>query len=146
MSTTTLSGGCHCGSIHIDISLPKSSSEYSPRACDCDFCRKHGASYISDPLGKLRMTVRNASDLGRYKQGSGISDCLVCRNCGVLVGYSYQEDGKTWIVVNSRAFDDDVQFGGETQVSPKLLSQEKKTERWKQIWFHDIEIEFSQSS
>jgi hypothetical protein len=143
MSTTTLTGGCHCGNIHLDISLPKSSRDYSPRACDCDFCRKHGASYISDPSGKLRMTVREPSDLGRYKQGSGVSDCLVCRNCGVLVGYSYQEGDQTWVVVNSRALDGAVEFATETPVSPKLLSQDKKTERWKQIWFHDVEIKFT---
>lgn len=146
MSATSLSGGCHCGNIHIDISLPKSSSEYSPRACDCDFCRKHGASYVSDPMGTLRMTVRAQSDLGRYKQGSGVSDCLICRNCGVLIGYSYQEAGQTWIVVNSRALEGDTAFGAETPVSPKLLAQDKKTERWKQIWFKDVEIRFEQTA
>ena len=141
MTATTLSGGCHCGNIHIDMALTKASAEYSPRACDCDFCRKHGASYISDPQGTLRMTVRNFADFGRYKQGSGASDCLFCRNCGVLVGYSYAENGQIYAVVNSRAVDGAAQFGTETAASPKLLPQEKKTERWKQIWFRDVVIE-----
>lgn len=142
MSATTLSGGCHCGNIHIEINLTKTSKEYSPRACDCDFCRKHGASYISDPQGKLHMSVGTPADFGRYKQGSGASDCLICRNCGVLVGYSYEEDGRTYMVVNSRAIEGAEQFGAETTVSPRLLAQEKKTERWKQIWFGDVTISF----
>ena len=92
------------------------------------------------------MTVHAASDFGRYKQGSGASDCLICRNCGVLVGYSYEEDGMTYVVINSRAIDGDTQFAAETPVSPRLLAQEKKTERWKQIWFRDVVIDIAPSS
>lgn len=140
MEQTSLSGGCHCGNVHLEITLTAATSMQSPRACDCDFCRKHGAAYVSDPQGKLRIDVRNENDFGKYKQGSGISDCLICRNCGVLIGFSYQEDDQLYVVINSKAIDGQLQFGTETPVSPKLLDATKKSERWKQIWFRDVVV------
>lgn len=56
------------------MELPHASCAYHPRACDCDFCRKHGAAYISDPQGAVRIQVKDAQQLGRYRQGSGIAE------------------------------------------------------------------------
>src|SRR5690242_281873 len=97
---TRLTGGCHCGNIRLEIDLIRTPGAYSPRACDCDFCRKHGASYVSDPDGSLTVRVQEEGRLVRYRQGSGTAVCLVCANCGVVVGVVYDEAGKTFGAIN----------------------------------------------
>src|SRR5260221_14679366 len=96
-----MTGGCHCGNIAVEMELPRAARTYSPRACDCDFCRKHGAAYVSDPQGCLRVRIRDGRDSGTYRQGSEIADCLFCRNCDVLVGANYRSEGKIYGVVNA---------------------------------------------
>src|SRR5690348_18095264 len=59
---------------------------YHPRACDCDFCRKNAAAYVSDPQGSLGIRVQDARCLGNYRQGSGVAECIFCAKCGVLIG------------------------------------------------------------
>ena len=42
----SLSGACHCGALRLQLTLPGDPADYAPRACDCDFCRKHGAAFF----------------------------------------------------------------------------------------------------
>lgn len=144
MNTHTLNGGCHCGNIRVEVSLADVPAASHPRVCDCDFCRKHDASYISDPQGALRIDIADERELGRYRQGDGIADFLICRHCGVLVAVSYQENGEIYATVNRKTLDGASRFGEETAVSPKLLSGAKKTERWKQNWFRKVIVNVKQ--
>lgn len=115
------------------------SASYSPRACDCAFCRAHAASYVSDSQGKLEIRVKDAANLSKYRQGSGIAECLICKICGVLVGVSYNDDGRLYATINSKAVKNGA-FGAETAVSPKTLGDQEKVERWKDLWFSDVTI------
>jgi hypothetical protein len=135
-----LTGGCHCGNLLLEIGLPKEPKTYAPRACDCDFCRKHGASYVSDPGGDVVIRLQEPRLLGRYRQGSGAAECLLCIRCGVLIGASYREGETLFATINSRAIDAGAQFGPETVVSPKLLGEAEKIGRWKSLWFPAVEI------
>lgn len=56
------------------------------RACQCSFCRAHGALTTSDPSGSLLFLVNDDALLQRYRFGSRTADFLVCRGCGVYVG------------------------------------------------------------
>lgn len=135
-----IEGGCHCGNIRVAVEIQNAPTYYCPRACDCDFCRKHCASYISDPLGSLRIAVENSQLLGRYRQGSGIAECLFCARCGVLVGVIYQEDGQVYGTVNSAALMSEEGFGEKKSVSPKLLATSEKVGRWKELWFSNVTL------
>jgi len=132
-----LKGGCHCGNVHINFQLSRHPGSYNPRACDCGFCLKHGAAYVSDPAGTLRIEARDSQKLGRYRQGSGTAECLLCTNCGVLVGVAYQENGRTLATVNYRAVEG-ARFGNEVTVSPKKLGVAEKVTRWKELWFPNV--------
>jgi hypothetical protein len=138
MGTHQMSGACHCGNFQIKIELTDAPSASVPRACDCDFCRKHGASYISDPHGTLRIDVTDERDFGIYKQGSGTANFIICRKCGVLIGATYQEEGQLFATINSKVIECESQFAIETTVSPKLLSTDQKAGRWKEKWFRDV--------
>ncbi len=140
MVTRKYVGGCHCGNIALEMEITGKPDSYNPRACDCDFCRKHAASYVSDPHGKLVILVKNETNLSKYRQGSGIADCLVCNICGVLVGVCYEEHGRLYATVNRKTVVNSTDFGAETVVSPRTLNDQDKIQRWKNAWFSDVSI------
>ena len=135
-----LNGGCHCGNILIEIEFTGVLTAYNPRVCDCDFCRKHGDSYVSDPQGALLIHIKDERHLRKYRQGSGIADCLLCGNCGVLVAITFQNDQQLYATVNSKAIDSGAHFGERKSVSPRKLSDGEKIERWKDNWFRNVSI------
>ena len=141
MTTYKSVGGCHCGNITFEMEITKDPSSYNPRKCDCDYCSKQGAAYISDNNGKLIVSVRDKINLGKYRQGSGIAEFLSCKSCGVLVGACYEEKDKLFAVINSKAVDRSTSFGLEIMVSPKELNDNEKTQRWRDIWFSDVSIQ-----
>src|SRR5579871_2878734 len=134
-----LHGGCHCGNIRLELSLSQTPTVYGPRACDCDFCRKHAAAYVSDPAGALAIRIQDASQTARYRQGSGQAEFLLCTRCGVLTAVLYQDAGRTYAAVNARACDA-AGFGPEQSVSPKQLAAGEKSARWRSLWFPDVSI------
>lgn len=140
MTTYQFIGGCHCGNIQFEIDLTREANTYNPRACDCDFCLKHGASYLSDSEGKLVITIKNEHDVNKYQQGNKIADFLICRNCGVLVGVTSEIHGKLFATINSKAITNNAEFGSEKSASPKKLDAQTKTERWEDIWFPNTVI------
>jgi hypothetical protein len=135
-----LEGGCHCGNLHLTMGLTRPPSGYAPRECDCDFCQRHGAAYVSDPAGTLRLQIEDEGRVTRYRQGAERAVCLLCSSCGVLVAVLYEEGARSWATVNFRAVDRAEFFGARTAVSPKLLEADEKLERWKRIWIPDPTI------
>ncbi len=133
-------GGCHCGKIQLSAELSETPESYNPRACDCDFCRKHGAAYISDPSGHLRISLKPGSDDHRYRQGSGTAEFLLCPNCGVLVAVLYNTAASIYAAVNTRCMDDSTAFGKTNTTSPQTLSSSEKTKRWQDIWFSNVDV------
>lgn len=138
---TSIYGSCHCGNIRMQAELPEPMGTYSPRACDCDFCEKHGASYVTDPQGKLKIKVRDPQLLRYYHQGDENADFMVCMNCGVLAGVTYQYAGVIYGAINSRVIEGRENFAPTTRVSPKTLDEEVKLKRWREIWFPHVEME-----
>jgi hypothetical protein len=141
-----LNGRCHCGNLSLALGLPKPLPHYHPRACDCAFCRKHGARYLADPAGSLRIRVRDAAELVIYHQGSGIAECLICGRCGVLVAITYRDGDRLYAVANASVLDDAETLGDSLPVSPRTLSADEKIARWKQLWFSDVRLEAASAS
>jgi hypothetical protein len=96
---TDLSGHCHCGAIRVEMSTALPTRELPLRACQCSFCRRHGALTTSDPDGRLRIEVAPGS-ANRYRFGLGITDFLLCAECGVYVAATMESDGGLTAVVN----------------------------------------------
>lgn len=139
----TQNAQCHCGNITAEVTFSNELSSYSPRACDCDFCIKNGAAYISDQQGQLRIKIKNADDTSLYKQGDKLVDLLICSKCGVLVSVSYSDNGKIFAGLNSKTLVNRDQLAPSQKASPKLLSASEKIKRWTQIWFSDVAIDRS---
>ena len=127
-------GGCHCGALRWEFEGGTPLSTLVPRACDCDFCRRHRAAWVSDPQGRLQLQATVAA-LQRYRQGSGQAEFLMCRDCGVLVAVvARREAGALIGAANRNAFDAQDVLAGETVVSLRSLAADAKLARWSQVW------------
>jgi hypothetical protein len=93
----TLDGSCHCGGVRIAFHTAKAPGALGARACQCSFCRAHGASWTSDPAGSLEIAV--AGPVSRYRFGTGTADFLVCARCGVVPAVTWERDGGLFGVV-----------------------------------------------
>ncbi len=94
-------GGCHCGNLRYRFETTADLVELGLRACQCTFCRAHGARTTSDPRGAFRLTVQDNAKLHCYRFGLRTADFLICRECGAFVGAIMEEDGQSWITVNA---------------------------------------------
>ena len=75
-------GGCHCGNLRYALETALALTQLPLRACQCSFCRLHGARSTSDASGHIRFDVRDASRLTRYRFGLRTADFLICSQCG----------------------------------------------------------------
>lgn len=134
----SLQGSCHCGRLKLTFSTRIAPERFSPRACDCSFCVRHGAAYISDPEGRLVIDARDA-DVMQYAFGHGLARFLMCRHCGVLVAVVFEEGGRRFASVNSRCFVG-ANFGEAKAASPQTLDATQKRERWTRLMIPDVEL------
>lgn len=94
-------GQCHCGAIRVAF---ETSRPLAPRACQCGFCRRHGARTVADPQGSAQLAF--GPETLRYRFASNVADFLICSRCGVYVGALAEIDGQAYATLNLNAFDD----------------------------------------
>ena len=135
-----LHGGCHCGALRIEFRTRLRVADIAPRACDCTFCQKHGAAYVSDPAGQLRISVSEPDALLSCRQGSEAALFRLCSRCGVLVAVTFAHDNRLFAAVNARCLDEWASLAASVPVSPQSLSPEEKKNRWVQLWIPDVEL------
>jgi hypothetical protein len=103
-------GRCHCGNIEVAFEPAQAPSELQLRECACSFCRRHGATGVSDPAGKLEITLRAPAEVSRYRFALRTADFLVCRICGVYVAAVCSVENVTYGVLNSNVLDERAAF------------------------------------
>ncbi len=135
-----LQGQCHCGTISLRVGLTTPLASYRPRVCDCDFCRLHGAAYISDAEGSLEIRISDPGLIEHYRHGSRTAEFLICQRCGVYVSALYRDAAQVLGVVNVRALDTTAEFGSAQPISPRSLSADDKAARWRMLWFPAVEL------
>jgi hypothetical protein len=133
-----LHGSCHCGRLGLVFSTALDAAQLQPRACDCSFCRKHGAAYISDPAGRLAIDAAEPGALREYRQGSHTARLLLCGYCGVVMGVVFDDGGRTYGAVNASCLDSGLALAEAVIASPQKLSAAEKVERWRQLWVPDV--------
>lgn len=99
-------GGCHCGNLRYALETALALEALPLRACQCSFCRLHGARSTSDPAGRLAFVLRDPALLTRYRFGLRTADFLICAKCGVYVGAFMREAGGARAIVNANTLDD----------------------------------------
>jgi hypothetical protein len=90
---SVLSGHCHCGAVQATLEPGMAVDDLPLRACQCGFCRRHGARTTSHPDSRLSLVAAPGA-IRRYRFGRRSVDALLCRECGVYVA-SLLTDGET---------------------------------------------------
>ncbi|HET9626728.1 MAG TPA: hypothetical protein VFP84_35440 [Kofleriaceae bacterium] len=126
-------GSCHCEALGVVYETVMAPEAWPMRACECRFCRSHGAATTSDPNGSLQLVCRDMPQLQRYRFGLGTADFCVCRRCGVYLA-AITVDGRFGIL-NTHALVD----RGLPLVAPVTMSYDgetaaARTERRAQRW------------
>jgi hypothetical protein len=127
-------GGCHCGALRVTFETAREPSEIQRRACQCSFCRAHGAVTMSDHEGAMRIDARQDA-LVRYRFGLKTADFLVCARCGVYVSAVFLNGDAALAIVNANALDERVRFSAPVQAvdyEGETLSSrgDRRKERW----------------
>lgn len=96
-------GRCHCGSIGFFYRTERPPKDWSIRACQCSFCRAHGARTTSDPAGSVEYFADRPDQLQRYRFGLNVTAFLICKTCGVYVGAVTEVSAALLTIINSNA-------------------------------------------
>lgn len=96
-------GGCHCGAIGFRFQSDRAPSRWSVRACQCRFCRLHGALSTSDPDGALDFSASQPDRVLRYRFALQTADFLLCQQCGVYIGAVIETEGQRFGIINTLA-------------------------------------------
>lgn len=123
---------CQCGRVETCLTLPHAIECLEPRECDCDFCKSYALIYLSAPDGELSIEARE--ELNQIKQGSEQATFWQCRSCNQIVAVTNNFDGQIKGAVNGSLFTKNWPLKNSVIVSPKVLSPEKKRERWASAW------------
>jgi hypothetical protein len=127
-------GGCHCGALRVTFETKMPAASVERRACQCSFCRGHGALTVSDADGALRFDADRAA-LVRYRFGLKTADFLVCARCGTYVGAIYGEGDAFWGIVNANALHDRASFTAPiVAISYDNETTSSRGERRKRRW------------
>ena len=102
---TTFSGRCHCGNLQIVFETVFTSANLPLRACQCSFCRAHGAVTVSDPRGKVRFAFTERVAVQHYRFGLAITDMLICTRCGCYAAAVMEADGRQYATLNANLLD-----------------------------------------
>ena len=127
-------GRCHCGTVRLEFETEK---PLTPRACQCGFCRRHGARTVSDPDGAALWTL--GGEVIRYRFASKAADYVLCAACGIYVGAVAQIEDRTLATLNLNVFDDPrsdldavaVFYDGESAAA----KAERRLARWTPLRF-----------
>lgn len=129
-----LNGRCHCGRIEVGFETSRPPETLQLRACQCSFCRKHGALTASDPGGRLSFRADGDAIL-RYRFGTRAADFIICRHCGAYVGVVMTIDGRTYGVVNVNTLDDRSPFERPAdRMNYENETVETRAARRKNLW------------
>ena len=124
MTTAQLAGACHCGAVRAILEPGRPVDELAFRACQCGFCRRHGAATTSDPRSFLHLEAAPGS-VNHYRFGRGVVDVLLCQECGVYVASSIElSDGSRLATLNVAG----VQLPGFEQRTPEPSVYDDETD------------------
>lgn len=135
-----LRGSCHCGNVEFTLLTQQSEQSLVPRRCGCTMCRRHGASWVSDPDARLELCCRDEARLSVYQFGQKTSHWIVCAQCGVLTAVISRIDGRLRAVVRSQSMVDHRFSAPEVATDFEEESVESRLARRARTWIGSVTI------
>src|SRR5438132_673814 len=97
---------CHCGALRLAFMTDVAPSQWRVRACQCAFCRAHGARTTSDSAGSVRFTILDSAALVEYRFGLRTAEFLLCARCGVYIAAMVTTPRGRFATINVNALRD----------------------------------------
>jgi hypothetical protein len=135
-----LRGSCHCGNVEFTLFTNKEVVGFLPRRCSCSMCRRHGASYISDPDGRLELRYRDGSQLSLYRIGHRTAQWVICSRCGVLTAVLCEIEGRLRAVVRVQSMVDHSFPQPEVMTNFDPESVEERLQRRAKTWIGSVTV------
>jgi len=112
---------------------------FIPRRCSCSMCRKHGASYISDPEARLMLRYRDETQLSLYRFGHRTAQWVICSECGVLVAVLCEIAGQLRAVVRVQSMEE---YFPRPEVATNFESEsvEERLQRRARTWIGTVTV------
>ena len=126
-----INGACHCKNLSFDLSTEIDPKSIQARACDCSFCRLHGAMNWSDPNGTVTIRINDEKQLQKYRFALGTADFYICRVCGTYLGAVLSDNDGTWSTINLRLTG---LPSSEQTVSYDIEDTSDRISRRKRVW------------
>ena len=130
----TFEGRCHCGAIGFILHASQAPAQWAVRACQCSFCRGHGARTTADANGSVTFQIGDASKLTRYRFGTRSADFLVCGECGVYVAALITSSRGQFATLNINTIRPPLNVPQPEPVSYDEESAEQRQARREQRW------------
>lgn len=135
-----LRGSCHCGNLEFTLFTEKSADDLVPRRCSCSMCRRHGASYISDPDARLALRYRDRSLLSIYRFGHGTAQWIICSKCGVLAAVLCEIEGRLRAVVRVQSMVEHAFLRPEVSTDFESESIAERLARRARTWIGTVNV------
>ena len=103
-------------------------------------CRRHGASYISDPGARLALSYRDRSLLSTYRFGHGTAQWIICSKCGVLTAVLCEIEGRLRAVVRVQSMVDHTFLTPEVSTNFKSESVAERLGRRARTWIGTVNV------
>lgn len=79
----TCKGGCHCGRVSFEASIP---DKVSVHRCSCSICKKSGYLHLTVPADRFNL-LTGEDNLTDYRFHTGTARHLFCADCGIKSFY-----------------------------------------------------------
>ena len=132
-------GSCQCGALEFEFHPSREPRLWPIRACQCIFCRGHGARTTSDPAGFATFRINDEAQLQRYRFGLQTADYLICRRCGVYIAAVLTSQRGRFATVNVNAIREPLDVETAVPVSYEGESPERRQQRREQHWTPVVE-------
>jgi hypothetical protein len=139
-ASNCLEGACHCKNIQLHFYTEQQVANLSPRQCQCSFCRKHNASWISDPHARVEVTVAMPEKVSHYRLGTKTAEFLICGVCGVVPLVTCRMDDTLHGVLNRYCFETSEVFGETVKTDFSSEDVTNRLERRKRTWISQVKI------
>ena len=133
-------GRCHCGAIGFELRTARTPDQWAVRACQCSFCRTHGARTTSDAEASVRFIIPDESRLNRYRFASKSADFYVCRDCGAYVASVIDSQRGRFATLNVNVISPAVDVPAAAPVTYDAETPAQKLARREQKWTPVTEV------
>lgn len=127
-------GCCHCGAIGFTFRTSRDPWSWPVRACQCGFCRAHGARTTTDPAGLVEFHVHDPEALVRYRFGLRSADFLLCGHCGTYVGAVLEGEEGGFATLNINTIAAAAAAGEAVPISYDGESPDERRARRERAW------------